>query len=98
MEIKIFIDMDGKAGEAFHETEARRDEPIRDATVVAIGGLPHGMSSGKTSVGICLVDAEGKPYYVQTSLKMMQLAMAALDAEYGDETDGETYVVFDPKG
>ncbi len=89
-EIRIIFDLEGKAAEAFGKGVKTAD--IITATIEAIGGLPAGMTSGKTSVGLCITTEDGKKVYAETSLKMLQMVTAGLTARYGDETGGTSFM------
>lgn len=91
MEIKIFLNNEGKLAEALEGTRGNPQETVQ-ADILAIGTLPNGMTSGATSVGITALTSVGIPVYLETSLKMFQMAAAAFQAKYGDETGGETLI------
>jgi hypothetical protein len=87
-EVRIFPDMTGKASQLLEGTDVAAED-VKGGVVVAIGGLPGGMTSGKTSVGI-LAMVDGEPFYLEMSLKMLQLVASMLTSKYGDETGTET--------
>jgi hypothetical protein len=86
--IRIIKNLEGAAKSL--EVDGVKRENMENGTIVAIGGMPDGMESGQTSVGMVVKADDGKSYYCETSLKMLQLATTALTAEYGDETGSYT--------
>lgn len=90
--LKVIMDMEGKAGEC-HPGVPPAD--IQMGEINAIGCLPNGMSSGKTSVGISGTLKDGTPVYMELSLKMFQMAAAAFHGRFGDETDGGTIIAME---
>lgn len=49
-----------------------------------VGGLDHGMTSGRASVAFCFELPDGRVVLAETSLWLLQLATAALTARYGE--------------
>ena len=65
-------------------TDLQRDDLIHIKEPIRVGGLPHGMKSGKASVAIALYLPDGRPVIVETSLELFLGAAPALRARYGD--------------
>ncbi|MBX3605346.1 MAG: hypothetical protein KF788_08745 [Piscinibacter sp.] len=74
--LRIILDGDGAFPEA---------KPERFGLATAIGRLPAGMQSGKSSVVIELTMPDGTKAYGQTSLAMLAMAVQAMQAR--DEAD-----------
>ncbi len=91
--MKVFLDNEGKLREALEGTDARTTE-VRQGMICSIGCLPDGVAPTGTAVGITAV-VDGQPVYVETSLKLLQLAVIAFTTKYGDETGRETVVIAD---
>ncbi len=89
MEIRLILNMEGKIAEACGGTTAD-PATIGRAVINAIGCLPEGMSSGKTSIGMVVIDDQNRPHYCETSLKAFQIACAYFTEKFGDESGGET--------
>ena len=87
MELKTYANMEGKAAEALRGTALRVDDLIA-GEILAIGGLPAGMSSRAPSVTI-IAQVDGKPVMLETSLKLFQLAQVVLLNQYGDVTGAD---------
>lgn len=66
----------------------------KQGTIEAIGGIPQGMQSGMTSVALSIKMKNGQWVFAETSLKMLQLATAALSGKYGNETDDPTILAW----
>lgn len=79
--MQIYPDMEGK------NEDLRKKTPIQvDPDDVRWGALPHGMVSGKTSVGILAPLPDGKSYaFIETSLRAFIGFVVALHAKYEDE-------------
>lgn len=92
--LHIVINMDGKAPRLLEGTGVDSAD-VKNAEINSIGCMPRGMTSGKTSIGMLVIGEDGNSYYCETSLKMLQLAVGAFTARYGDETDSETAAIFD---
>lgn len=81
---RIDIIMDGSKG--MGEGKA----PELTGTIEVIGAMPKGMSSGRTSVFlIATVAGQKERVFLETSLRMWQMASAAFMQRYGDETKVE---------
>ena len=92
-ELKIILNMEDKAGSILEGEDWSL--PMTTARILALGCMPRGMASGKTSIGITMLGEDGKPIYAEMSLKMFQLAAVAFKARYGDETGDETVIIWD---
>ena len=56
-----------------------------DAPPIRIGGLARGMTSGLTSVAICIILPDGRAVLAETSLRLFLMAADLLRARYGEE-------------
>jgi len=58
---------------------------ILKATLTSVGALPHGMTSGRTSVALRIELNDGSVVFAETSLRLFQQAAAAFTGRYGLE-------------
>ncbi len=78
------------------------DGPRMTGEIETIGCLPQGMQSGRTSVFlVAKLEGGGERVFLETSLRHLQMAMAAFNSRYGDETapegpDDEIVILGDP--
>jgi len=84
MEVKIVLDAEGSDVITTDDVAKGR---VKEAELTAITALPRGMEGGGTSVAfVGELKGSGKKVFLQTSLKMFQMAAAAFTGRYGDET------------
>lgn len=61
------------------------DRLIHISTPIEVGGMPHGMQSGRTAVSFCFALPDGRVVLAETSLALFKAAADALAARYGEE-------------
>lgn len=85
--LRIFLDdeKDDHFKEYQAELKADGKEVAHEGEIVAMGALPKGMGSGRTSVWLYVELEDGKLVFAQTSLALLQVANAAFLARYGQE-------------
>lgn len=78
--LHLFINADGMLKDVPRENiiEAKKD--------IRLGVLDHGMHSGKPSVSFGIELPDGKVVFAETSLLLLQSAVRAFTARYGDMT------------
>lgn len=87
---KLQVILDGTQEEMPHVPSYRAGKKPKVGVIEAIAGMPQGMQSGKTSVALSIKLKNGQWVFAETSLKMLQMAAAALSGKYGNETDSPT--------
>lgn len=80
-DVKIILNMENCFETVF---PGRSPSELRTARIRAIGALPGGMSSGLPSVTVMIETTDGTIAMAETSLRLFQMANAALSAVYGD--------------
>lgn len=85
--LRIFLDddEDDHFKEYQAELKAEGKEILQEGEIVALGALPKGMSSGRTSVWMYVELGDGKLAFAQMSLAAFQMANAAFLGRYGKE-------------
>lgn len=87
--VSVKVDVTGPGGGldaiAKLEREGRMSDLIHLNEPFEIGGVPHGMASGRASVGMAFTLPDGKVLLVETSLASLKMAMAAFNGRYPDE-------------
>lgn len=94
-ELKVFVDAENKMREVWPRA---RPGDIKVGKIDGIGVLPSGMSSGRASVAMFVTSASGEKVIAETSLRNLQMAMAAFITKYGDATDGAFTIAMTEKG
>ena len=80
--LRIFLDATDGSGKKFLENIP--EHRITDLKLEAVFGIPGGMKSGAPSVILVTRTPEGGAVCTETSLALLQAAVKALTARYGD--------------
>lgn len=85
--IDLYLEGDGAFPELKDEITAGRYEHLSDNDTIKLSLLDSGMKSGKPSVIMAFrLPISGKLVLAETSLRLLQTAMAAINERYGDVT------------
>lgn len=84
--LRVFIDDKADYLPEFQEEMRKAGKPIVKGKIAAIGALPNGMQSGRTSVWLSVELEDGRIAFCETSLALLQTASAAFRGRYGDES------------
>lgn len=60
-------------------------QQVIEARLVEVAGVPAGMTSGRTSVGLIVRLPDGRFVWSEISLQMLRTLTAGLTARYGEE-------------
>lgn len=80
--LRVFMDAESMGADVPREKIVVADKTMR------IGVLPGGMASGKPSVELLIELGDGSVVFAETSLILLQTAVRAFTARYGDLTMG----------
>lgn len=89
--IRVLLADDPNDPEFVAVTEQMKGRTQVRGDIVAVGALPRGMHSGRTSVYLTVELEDGRVGFFETSLALLQMATAAFTGRYGDESDGKTH-------
>lgn len=93
---RVVINVDGKDGALSRFAEGKEVVHLsNDSPPIHIVTLDHGMTSGLPSAAIAIDTGHGKVIVVEISVKLFQMAAAAMLGKYGDLTGSGARTVSD---
>ena len=81
---QLDIRLDGD--EAFADPPGLQDRPRMKGELLRIATLDGGMESGRPSVALAILTEEGEIVFAETSVRLFQMAAAAITGKYGNLT------------
>jgi hypothetical protein len=83
MKVRVILDGDGAFPEMADDTAAGN---VLQGELTAVTALPGGMVGGGCSVALIGELENGKKVFMETSLRLFQMAAAVFTGKYGDVT------------